>query len=404
MSDAVRKIIDFNRGVDEHLLDLKYSFMQENIFRFFRGSNHLFYEEWSKYVSKGDSPLTWICGDLHIENFGSYKGENRLVYFDINDFDEAALAPASWEIVRTVSSIFTAFDALDIENEKALRMAWQFLKSYAATLKEGRSNYVERATATGIIADFLNSAAKRKYKHLLEKRTKVNDGSKKFRYGHERHEKLDKQLRKRLLSRIEAWIRSSDEGPYNFRAKDVVFRIAGTGSVGLKRFVFLLKSTNKKDKFLLLDMKQVRKSCLFSCLPTQPNLGTEAEFIITVQKRMQNVAPALLSSITFDNDLYLLQEMQPQEDNIDFRLIKDNYRNMFHAIDTMGMLVASAQLRSSGRNGSATADELIGFGASDNWRRYIIEYAQYNRNKIQKDFENFLEFYMDSLHKTGRAG
>ena len=41
------------------------------------------------------SPVCWICGDLHIENFGSYKGDNRLVYFDLNDFDESILAPVS---------------------------------------------------------------------------------------------------------------------------------------------------------------------------------------------------------------------------------------------------------------------------------------------------------------------
>ncbi len=49
-----------------------------------------------------------------MENFGSYKGDNRQVYFDINDFDEGALAPASWDLVRLLASIQCGADALRV--------------------------------------------------------------------------------------------------------------------------------------------------------------------------------------------------------------------------------------------------------------------------------------------------
>ncbi len=82
------------------------------------------------------SPVSWICGDLHLENFGSYKGNNRLVYFDLNDFDEAILAPTYLELVRLVTSIFIAFDSLKIEQKKAANMARLFLKAYSETLQK----------------------------------------------------------------------------------------------------------------------------------------------------------------------------------------------------------------------------------------------------------------------------
>ncbi len=75
------------------MVQIKYKLMTENMFRFFRGTCHLFYEDLSKTNTIPPAPLTWICGDLHLENFGSYKGDNRLVYFDLNDFDESILAP-----------------------------------------------------------------------------------------------------------------------------------------------------------------------------------------------------------------------------------------------------------------------------------------------------------------------
>src|SRR3982751_5023923 len=130
MEELIERIYEFNSTCPEELVQLKFELMRENMFRFFRGTCHLFFEEWSKYALQLMAPLAWICGDLHLENFGSYKADNGMVYFDLNDFDEAVLAPANWEIARSVASIFIAFDTLNIPEEKADRMAKQFLKSY----------------------------------------------------------------------------------------------------------------------------------------------------------------------------------------------------------------------------------------------------------------------------------
>ena len=98
MSNILSRIQNFNQGRLPDILQLKYAAMAENAFRFYRGTCHLFYEDLCKVTDFPASPATWICGDMHIENFGSYKGDNRLVYFDLNDFDEAILAPCLWEI------------------------------------------------------------------------------------------------------------------------------------------------------------------------------------------------------------------------------------------------------------------------------------------------------------------
>jgi uncharacterized protein (DUF2252 family) len=78
--------------------------MRASPFAFLRGSCHLFYDRLPRGGIFRSSPLAWSCGDLHLENFGSFKGDNRLVYFDINDFDESALAPASWDLSTSAPS------------------------------------------------------------------------------------------------------------------------------------------------------------------------------------------------------------------------------------------------------------------------------------------------------------
>ena len=152
-----QRIKEFNEPRLQDMVQVKYKLMAENMFRFYRGTCHLFYEDLSNSDAIPPSPLSWICGDLHLENFGSYKGDNRLVYFDLNDFDEAILAPAAWEVTRIVTSILLAFETLKIDDKKAVKMAQLFLRSYAATLSKGKAYYIEPQTAKGIVCSFLTA-------------------------------------------------------------------------------------------------------------------------------------------------------------------------------------------------------------------------------------------------------
>src|ERR1700743_3128570 len=270
MKQLYERLKSFNAGLLPEKVQLKYEAMAENAFRFFRGTCHLFYEDLAAADPLPLSPLTWICGDLHIENFGSYKGDNKLVYFDLNDFDEALLAPASYETVRMVTSIFIAFDNLQIEPEKALKMAQLFLKTYSAALAKGKAISIEPRTAKGIVCDFLTAATNSTYKDLLKKRTVSKKKTIMLSLADERHFKLDKPLRRELKAHIREWIKTSSDGPYNYEVAGVVFRLAGTGSMGVKRYLFLLRSTNTKNHYLLLDMKQARASSVQPYVPAQP--------------------------------------------------------------------------------------------------------------------------------------
>src|SRR5512135_2789714 len=97
---VVEAILKHNAGRDPERLALKLSKMAQNPFVFLRGTCHLFYDNLPDVPALHNTPLAWNCGDLHFENFGSYKADNRQVYFDVNDFDEAALAPVTWDMSR----------------------------------------------------------------------------------------------------------------------------------------------------------------------------------------------------------------------------------------------------------------------------------------------------------------
>ena len=81
--------------------------------------------------------------------------------------------------------------------------------------------------------------------------------------------------------------------------------------------------------------------------------------------------------------------MQPTKDSINFKLIKKEYRNIYQVIDDMAMLTASSQLRSSGRQGSATTDELIAFGKDDSWQQAILDYSLKYSHQVQSYYRQF---------------
>ncbi len=149
--DVTSAIRQFNAGRDPERLAMKYAKMAENPFIFLRGACHLFYEGLPDVPVFRETPLAWCCGDAHFENFGSYKADNHLVYFDISDYDEAALAPVTWDIVRLLTSIQCGAEALNATPDEALAVSANCLSAYRAALLRGKPLWVERDTSTGLV-------------------------------------------------------------------------------------------------------------------------------------------------------------------------------------------------------------------------------------------------------------
>jgi uncharacterized protein (DUF2252 family) len=394
--EKLNEIKAFNADRRPELVKFKYRLMTENMFRYYRGTCHLFYHDLQIAHYLPPSPLSWICGDLHLENFGSFRGDNRLVYFDLNDFDEAVLAPANLELIRLLTSIFVAFESQKIEREKAVRMAELFLKTYARTLTEGKAYYIEPKIAKGIIKDFLRAVGKNKQDIVLRKHTVAAKKCLVIDMENKKHFKIHKELRHELSQHMNTWMQCSRESPYHYKVCDVAFRVAGTGSVGLNRFQFLLQNKQDHEDYMLAEMKEARTPSLLPFITTpQPHWSSEAERIVAIQKRMQNMSPAMLGHTIFDNKPYIIQEMQPEKDGLDFKLIRKSYRNIYQTIDDMAVLTASAQLRSSGRQGAAPADELIDFGKKVQEQKELMEYAMAYTQTIRSDYRHFLDAYKE---------
>ena len=62
---------------------------------------------------------------------------------------------------------------------------------------------------------------------------------------------------------------------------------------------------------------------------------------------------------------------------------------------TLGQIVAWAELRSAGRQGSASADELIDFGGRKKWRTRSLALARACQEQVDRDWREFCAAFDD---------
>jgi uncharacterized protein (DUF2252 family) len=385
----LQRIQAFNQGREPELLALKYRLMRESNFSFFRGTCHLFYEDWPAQTILNEAPPVWVCGDLHLENFGTYKGINRLTYFDLNDFDESALAPCTWDLARFLTSILVATNFLGINKADALTLCHIFLAAYTQALAAGKAHTVERDSTTGMIADLLVRLKKRKRKDFLDERTSLIKNQRKLRFDNHRTQPVPESVRVKITKFIENW-GSQQLDPTFFQLLDVGRRIAGTSSLGLERYILLVRGKSSPDQNYLLDLKAVKSSSLYPYLTlVQPQWMSQAERVVTVERRVQGTVPALLTAIEFEGNSYVLRELQPTQDRLNLTQWQGNLRRLEKVIKTMGELTAWSQQRSSGRQGSAVSDQLSVFAQQKQWQASLVAYAQEYSLQVEADYRDF---------------
>jgi uncharacterized protein (DUF2252 family) len=87
----------------------KHQLMREAVFPFFRATFYRWAQLWPEVCPEcNDAPELLAVGDLHVENFGTWRDiEGRLVW-GINDFDEACRMPYTIDLVRLAASAHLA--------------------------------------------------------------------------------------------------------------------------------------------------------------------------------------------------------------------------------------------------------------------------------------------------------
>jgi len=391
--NIVERIRQHNAKRLPDMVQLKLAKMRSSPFAFFRGTCHLFYEDWPASSPLNAAPLAWLCGDLHLENFGAYKGDNRLTYFDVNDFDESALAPLTWDLARLVASLFVAAPELQMAVGEAAVLARRFLSAYSHTLALGHVRGMERQTAPGPVRRLLRALKHRRRVDFLDGRTQVKDSRRRLKFDQE-HLLVASRVERTRVGRCIERLGRRQGAPEFFKALDVARRVASTGSLGLTRYAILVEGKGSPDRNFVLDMKEERTSALLASLTVpQPAWASEAERVVVNQARFQSMPPALLTVVTMGRRHFILRELQPLEDRVNLADYDGRLARAAKVIVTMAEVTAWGHLRCSGRQGSATADELIAFGHTPGWQAEVLHYARGYAAQVMADFKEYATVY-----------
>ncbi|CAN7674274.1 DUF2252 domain-containing protein [Trinickia sp. LjRoot230] len=393
MLDVASTIAQYNAGRDGERLRMKYELMRRSSWSFVRGTCHLFYSRVAQESVLREGPVVWVSGDLHLQNFGSYKGDNGLVYFDINDFDEACLAPCLFELVRFLTGTLVAAEDLGLSRAEALALCHTSADSYAGALRTGKARWIEAELAEGMVRDLFDALSKRSRVDHLNRRTVLTGKKRALKIDGKRALAVDKKTRDRVLAFMHAFAADQDD-PNFYRPLDVARRIAGTGSLGVERYVVLVEGKGSPDGNYVIDLKRALPSCLVPHLKApQPLWQSDAERVVEVQQRSQVVSQALLHAVEFDGHPYVLRSLQPSEDRVDLHNWNGKLPRFETVLTNMAQLSAWAQLRSSGRQGSAIADELIDFGARGDWQVSMIDLATQAAAQVLADWRAYCAAY-----------
>jgi len=391
--NTVKRIQDFNTGRDPDRLQLKYRKMRADAFAFLRGTCHLFYDQLPDDGVLHSAPLGWICGDLHLENFGSYKGQTRLVYFDVNDFDEALLAPLSWDLVRVLTSVWIGAGTMSIRRSEAHALCTDFLNAYASSLALGKTYWIERDLAEGLIGKLLDGLRERRRADFVRERTETKNGQRRIRIdGKKALAALEGQ--KATATAILSTFAETQANPEFYEVIDVARRIAGTGSLGIDRYVLLVRGSGPPDGNRLLDLKRAVPSSLAPhATAKQPHWRSEAHRVTELQFRSQAVSMELLRPLVAGDDSWVLRNLQPAEDRVELSRSGQTLHERRVLLTTFGRLVAWAHLRGAGRDGAADPDELIRFGERSKWKQALLEASEDCAARVRKDAALFNAAY-----------
>lgn len=198
-------------------LTFKHQKMSADVFSFMRATFYRWVDLWAENCSDlAKAPIVLAVGDLHVENFGTWRDREGRLVWGVNDFDEAFALPYTNDLVRLAVSAHLAISAnhLEIWPEEACEA---ILMGYTGGFKEGGSPFVLaerhewlRSTVTSALRDPV------RYWEKLSTLIQIKSGT----------PKQAKQILEAAL-------------PEKHLQYRMVHRVAGLGSLGRQRFVAL---------------------------------------------------------------------------------------------------------------------------------------------------------------------
>lgn len=334
-----------NNGISVTDRNIKYQKMADSPFIFYRGTAHLYYQDLNQQQMLANSDfntsqtITWIQGDMHIQNYGAFDDDNGTVIFDLNDFDEAWVDSYLYDIYRASASlILVAREQGFNDATSQQQIVDAFSEMYLDTVDSYRNNndekdaQVKESNAYGLLDDFLADVeADNSREKMLDKWSYDAGSQRYFDLSHANLQAVTSAERHAVANAISQYylnISSGLQGNHSYFAQlDIARRVnAGTGSLGTERFYVLIEGSSTSDNNdRILDVKKQGLPSVFPYLSASSQQNLLHEFsaseqgcrVVEAQKAMLTDVDDHLGCTVINGDSYSVRERSPFKESFD---------------------------------------------------------------------------------------
>lgn len=293
--DPLGIIAEQNADRLPELVGLRTERMRESVFAFYRGTAAVQAADLARDPVSG--PHVVISGDAHLANFGFYRSPQRTLVFDLNDFDEASVAPWEWDVKRLVASIVVAARARGASPGAAEAAAVATAGAYRAAIRQfdafpALERFFRRidldaggevpASLRGVVREARRAAKRRTSSRVIARTTVLgDDGRRRFvedppvtvHVGEDLRSVVEELFAQYLLTvRADVALLFS-----HYRIDDIVRRVVGVGSVGTRCFILALSGPDGEP--LVMQVKEAGQAVAyrFGGMPGEPLPGMREE-------------------------------------------------------------------------------------------------------------------------------
>ncbi|WP_232366243.1 DUF2252 family protein [Salinimonas sediminis] len=421
----------------------KHNKMADNPFAFYRGSAQVFYADLAAGNLRMPAcldalPLTCVVGDCHVSNFGFITEEGShgdTVIFAPNDFDDACVGYAGWDIMRFLTSLALAGDYAQgikqahythsknnsnkpVVNEAEIKQAMAgFIRHYIETCRRLVDNpplinsAIESVEPGTRLAKHYDKACRRAAggsefttKSALAKAIYMSDEGLRFI---RKTEKFTPLARHRYKEIEEAFAPYMDD-----EVIDIVQRNdAGTGSLNVARYYFLVgpAKPHNADSFArchIVEVKQQREAApLYYFTDLAPvNRLNPAHLTARCQRKMQRKPDLLLDEAYWQKHHYLIRSRHHARVGIDPEDVTLGHKSVGGGFDEYAQWCAQALAlahargdRRSARFEHLVAEQLPGCEAQ------LLDTAWQYARQVQQDYQDFVRALAAPAAKPGAA-
>ncbi|HEX5730015.1 DUF2252 domain-containing protein [Microbacterium sp.] len=412
--DAVAHLREQNAERVAELVPVRMQRMLASPFAFYRGTAGLMALDLGRDPHSGI--LVAACGDAHISNFGFYASPERQLVFDLNDFDEAAVAPWEWDVKRLLTSVIVGGRAAGYDEGDIQRIAVLAFAQYVTVLRQlveldpaGRyfmhlnvDSARRQLSREGrrVLRAALAAAERRTSERAVHRTTeRGDDGSLRFVenpptmvrfrldeavpvHGAERAESIHALF---VAYRDTVGI-DIDTVLAQYEPTDLARRVVGVGSVGTRCYLQLLQGAD--EDALLLQVKEAGESVLsrYGGIP-QPARITEGVAVhgqgfrvVGLQRVLQAVSDPFVGHLQANGRDFYVRQFHDMKGSVE---LDDLPLGAF-----TDYVWSCAGLLGRAHSQSPTAGQVLGYiGGSDAAARAIVAWSTAYADQSLRDFQ-----------------